>query len=253
MKKIHKLPFFLLSKPTPSIGVKRVDIVKGMLTPIPLIGLFVVSIFKLFFSTWATLGFQEEFNLLTNLWSMAITGAVLHFLISIPHKFHNFELIPSEKSFRNTLILVSVTFFSISLLQFAILGLIGTVAPQITQLQILPSVAINSGAAIAEEWVFAWGIFTFLFWFVTLRHHEPTMMDLFIVLLVNGIIFSLFHSAVGLVLYGGETAFLPAIFASRVALDMSFYISGGRLEVPMSGHFLINFFKSLVIVTGGIG
>lgn len=250
----HKSPFFFWAKPTSSVETpNRKDIVRGILTPLPLIGLFVVSIFKLFFSTWAQLGFEEEFNLLTNLWSMAITGAIIHFLISIPYKFHKWESVPSEKSFRSGIVLVAITFFAISLMQFAIMGLIGGQMPQLTQMQILPSVAINSGAAIAEEWIFAWGIFTVLFWFVTLRRRQPTMMDLFVVLLVNGIIFSLFHSAVGLVLYGGEVAFLPAIFASRVALDISFYISKGRLEIPMIAHFLINFFKSLVVVTGGMG
>ena len=212
------------------------SLIRGRVDLFSLSSFVYVIIFMLFFTTWEQF-FPSETALLRNMWAFAISGALLHefawgsekdWIFSIKKKVSF-----NTSSLRSLIPAVGLTFFSVLIMQLATVVIIGAKEKiGISMLQVMPAIGVNLGAAIVEEWIFSWCTFTF-FYFVS-RGNLP------ICLLANGITFALFHSAVKFILYGGQGAFLPAIFVSRVMLDMLYYFSEGRISAPMAVHLMVN-------------
>jgi hypothetical protein len=215
----------------------RWDVITAILTAYLLI-------FMVFFSTWAKV-FPEEWDLLQKLCWMTVVGFILHFVsgTAVGRPFPHFDILPRASVLtRRTISIVGFGFSGVILMQFITITLL-RIPPSVVSMQTIPHAFLGAAAGIAEEWIFAWGLFTFFYWLTMKRGY-----NLIPVLLVNGICFALFHSYVGFVSYAGHAEFLPTIFVSRNVIDVAYFISGGRLAVAMGIHILVDVTKSLIML-----
>jgi len=222
------------------------ELIRGKLDLISLASYYYLVIFMLMFSTWERF-FPTEANLLRTMWEFAISGMIGHIAFwgvdvdwSITKE--KIDLLGKVSEWRALLTAIGITYVVISIAQMITIMAIGGIEQfkPLVKMQIIPQLGINVGAALAEEWIFAFGTFTFIYF--------VTRGNLKITLFTNGILFALFHSAVKFILYGNEPAFLPAIFISRVMLDILYYFSEGRVSTTITVHLLINVTRSLMRV-----
>jgi hypothetical protein len=237
----------------PSFSVRTVfedtvEVVRGKLDIISISLTVYLLLFMVVFATWEKL-FPQEFSLLQNLCWLTVIGFMLHLMVCFAiGAFPSFDIIhlPSKES-RTFISLVGFGFSGVVLVQFAVISLL-TAKPNVVSMETIPQLFLGAGSGIAEEWIFAWGMFTFLYWITMSRPH-----NLIPVMLSNAIVFALCHSAMGFMFYQGRAEFLPVIFASRLVIDASYYYSGGRLSVAMLIHILVNVSRSLVMLPIGGG
>lgn len=134
-----------------------------------------------------------------------------------------------------------VCFLVVTLSQIAMKLYFGTI-PKVISLvpsSIYPAVSYYVGIAIAEEFFFA-GLL-FCTWLLMTRHVGVSMF-------VNALIFSAFHSAMYYVLHVGDPAFIPAMFAARLSLDLfGYYLTGGDIWVGVFAHSFGNVLPSLLV------
>jgi len=237
----------------PSFSIKAgfkssIEVVRGKLDIISISLTVYLLLFMVLFATWEVL-FPREFGLLRNLCWLTVIGFMIHLMVCFAiGAFPSFDIIhlPSKAS-RMFISLVGFGFSGVVLVQFAVISLI-TTDVSIVSMETIPQLFLGAGAGIAEEWIFAWGVFTFLYWVTMSRPH-----NLIPVMLSNAIIFACCHAAMGFMFYQGRAEFLPVIFASRLVIDASYYYSGGRLSAAMLIHILVNISRSLVIFSTGGG
>ena len=230
MAKSLKSPFFSSS---------IIEVVRGKLDVVSLTALTYLFVFMLFYTVWSKF-FPEMYDLLSKLWLFATSGLIVHEIMWGSQKDLFFTSQKGE--LRKTITLTGLAFSSIVIAQFAIIQTFGMEHKPLTGSALQTKLFGAIGAAIAEEFAFACFIFS-LFLFLT--------KNLYISLFVNAIIFALFHSAVGYQFYMGMPAFFPAIFVSRLALDLVYYFSGGRITTSILAHGMINFSTVMAYYYGG--
>lgn len=213
----------------------------GKLNIISIISIAFISIetllARIFFSFEAAF-----FEIMFSLWMFAITGIVIHELLGRSQVSFNYRFyVPRKK----LLLLGAFAFF------FGVFAQIMAYTLVIGAAERIPFTAssiganlylVNLGAAIAEEWAFAWG---FLGLWLMLLSSFTSKFKLAGALIANASLFTVYHFAIGSRLHQGELNFLPAMFLFRIALDLSFILSNYDLSVPLIGHFLTNLFKSI--------
>ena len=219
------------------------QVIKGKLDIISLTALTYLFVFMLFYAVWSKF-FPEMFDLLWKMWLFATSGLIIHEVMWGSDKdlfFKGTAKTALQKSeLRKTFTLTGLAFTSIVITQFAVITLFKVASEPLT-LQTLNERTFGAlGAAIAEEFAFAWFLFS-LFLFIT--------KNVYISLFVDALLFALFHTAVGFMAFMGMPAYFPAIFLSRLILDTVYYLSGGRISVTIMAHGMINFFT--VIAVGG--
>ena len=185
------------------------------------------------------------FEIMFSLWMFTITGIVLHELLGRSAvKWEYTFFVPRQR----LLMLGAIAFFAGVFAQVSAYTL--TVGWGLERVPFMASTfgfemyAINLGAAIAEEWAFAWGFLGL--WLMLLKGVGSNgRYRMVLALLANASIFTIYHFAVADILHQGELNFLPAMFGFRIALDVAFILSDYDLSVPLIGHFLTNLFKTV--------
>lgn len=185
----------------------------------------------------------QFFQIMFSLWMFAFTGIVIHELLGRSSVSWNYRFYVPKKQL---ILLGAFAFFFGVFMQITAYTLTVGVTERIafSSASLGANIyLVNLGAAIAEEWAFAWGFLGL--WLMLLRGIGFGKLRLVAALIANATLFTMYHFAVAAQLHQGELNFLPAMFLFRIALDISFILSNYDLSVPLIGHFLTNLFKSI--------